>query len=59
MDLTEGGRVEDKAGTFNVLDADLVAITEGAELCWLSVQCCWPAKKHVYVSFFFEIIVAQ
>lgn len=58
MDLTEGERVEDKAGTFSVSDADLVAITEGAELCRLSVQCCWPAKKHVSVSFILEIIVA-
>lgn len=42
----------------SVSDADLVAIAEGAELCWLSVQCCWPANKHVYVSFILEITVA-
>lgn len=58
MDLTEGERVEDNAGTFGVSDADLVAITEGAELCRLSVPRCWPAKKHVSVSFILEIIVA-
>lgn len=36
-------------------DSDLISIAEGAELCWLSVQCCWPAKKHADVSFITEI----